>query len=77
MSDYAWVYSMSFATHCAYPDFTLDIRHPYDDPTPPDYFIDFLNLASTQQALGVNINYTDASSDSVYRGFASTGRIPS
>lgn len=50
-----------------------DIRHPYDDPTPPDYFVDFLNLASTQEALGVNINYTSASSNYVGQGFASTG----
>lgn len=55
-------------THCS-----TDIRHPYDDPTPPDYFVDFLNLASTQEALGVNINYTSTSSNSVGRGFASTG----
>ncbi|KAH5536671.1 carboxypeptidase [Parastagonospora nodorum] len=50
-----------------------DIRHPYDDPTPPDYFADFLNLASTQQALGVNINYTSTSSRQVGSGFSSTG----
>lgn len=50
-----------------------DIRHPYDDPTPPTYFIDFLNLASTQEALGVNINYTFASSSPVFSGFSSTG----
>lgn len=56
-------------------DYCTDIRHPYDDPTPPDYFIDFLNLASTQEALGVNINYTQASSDYVFEGFASTGML--
>ena len=50
-----------------------DIRHPYDDPTPPSYFEDFLNLASTQQALGVNINYTAPSSGPVFSGFSSTG----
>lgn len=50
-----------------------DIRHPYDDPTPADYFVEFLNLASTQEALGVNINYTRASSPSVGAGFQSTG----
>lgn len=50
-----------------------DIRHPYDDPTPPDYFEDFLNLASTQEALGVNINYTTTNAPSVNGGFASTG----
>lgn len=36
-----------------------DIRHPYDDPTPPSYFPDYLNLASVQNALGVSLNYTD------------------
>jgi carboxypeptidase C (cathepsin A) len=50
-----------------------DIRHPYDDPTPPPYFEDFLNLASTQEALGVNINYTSTNAQNVSRGFASTG----
>jgi carboxypeptidase C (cathepsin A) len=50
-----------------------DIRHPYDDPTPPDYFMDFLNMASTQEALGVNINYTTTNARNVSRGFASTG----
>jgi carboxypeptidase C (cathepsin A) len=50
-----------------------DIRHPYDDPTPPDYFESFLNLASTQEALGVNINYTTTNARNVSAGFASTG----
>jgi carboxypeptidase C (cathepsin A) len=50
-----------------------DIRHPYDDPTPPDYFEYFLNLASTQEAIGVNINYTSTNAANVSRGFASTG----
>jgi carboxypeptidase C (cathepsin A) len=50
-----------------------DIRHPYDDPTPPDYFQDFLNLASTQEAIGVNINYTSTNARNVSRGFQQTG----
>ena len=50
-----------------------DIRHPYIDPTPPTYFIDYLNLASTQQALGVNLNYTADSSALVGEGFSDTG----
>ena len=29
-----------------------DIRHPYDDPTPPDYFEHYLNKPEIQQALG-------------------------
>ncbi|KAF1925941.1 alpha/beta-hydrolase [Didymella exigua CBS 183.55] len=37
------------------------------------YFVDFLNLASTQEALGFNINYTSASSSPVFSCFSSTG----
>ena len=33
-----------------------DIRHPYDDPTPYDYFEDYLNRADIQQAIGVDLN---------------------
>jgi carboxypeptidase D len=50
-----------------------DIRHPYDDPTPPKYFIDFLNLPSTQAALGVNLNYTGDANDEIYFAFQQTG----
>ncbi|KAF9698026.1 hypothetical protein EKO04_004436 [Ascochyta lentis] len=50
-----------------------DIRHPLDDPTPSSYFKPFLNLASTQEALGVNINYTTARSQQVASGFSYTG----
>ncbi|RAR13599.1 carboxypeptidase s1 [Stemphylium lycopersici] len=50
-----------------------DIRHPYDDPTPPDYFEYFLNLASTQEAIGVNINYTSTNAPNVSLGFQQTG----
>ncbi|ETI22620.1 hypothetical protein G647_06696 [Cladophialophora carrionii CBS 160.54] len=49
-----------------------DIRHPFQDPTPPDYFVDFLNLPSTQQALGVDTNYTSSNND-VYYAFQQTG----
>lgn len=47
-------------------------RHPFDDPTPPTYFADYLNQASVQNALGVNLNYTDANDD-VYFAFQATG----
>ncbi|PQE12758.1 carboxypeptidase S1 protein [Rutstroemia sp. NJR-2017a BBW] len=50
-----------------------DIRHPYDDPTPPTYFVDYLNLASTQNALGVNLNYTEDANNEVYYAFQQTG----
>ena len=49
-----------------------DIRHPYDDPTPPRYFTDYVNLAPVQQALGVNLNYTEANED-VFYAFEITG----
>lgn len=49
-----------------------DIRHPYDDPTPPTYFVDYLNLPAVQQALGVSLNYTDANND-IYWQFQATG----
>lgn len=50
-----------------------DIRHPYNDPTPPIYFIKYLNLPSTQQALGVNLNYTQDANDEIYYAFQQTG----
>ncbi|MCJ1474854.1 hypothetical protein MMC13_003514 [Lambiella insularis] len=50
-----------------------DIRHPYHDPTPPSYFIDYLNTAAVQQAVGVNLNYTSDSSIYVGTGFDYTG----
>ncbi|KAL9603027.1 MAG: hypothetical protein Q9219_001391 [cf. Caloplaca sp. 3 TL-2023] len=49
-----------------------DIRHPYDDPTPPPYFNDYLNQAAVQNALGVNLNYTQSNNDVGY-AFANTG----
>lgn len=49
-----------------------DIRHPYDDPTPPSYFNDYLNKAEVQNALGVNLNYTQSNND-VYYAFSNTG----
>ncbi len=50
-----------------------DIRHPYDDPEPPQYFIPYLNLPSTQQALGVNLNYTRPSNYEIFFNFQRTG----
>ncbi|KAK7546083.1 Alpha/Beta hydrolase protein [Phyllosticta citricarpa] len=49
-----------------------DIRHPYDDPTPPSYYADYLNEAEVQNALGVNLNYTSSNND-VYYAFQQTG----
>lgn len=52
---------------------TYDIRYTREDPDPPEYFVDFLNLESTQAALGVNINYTRDSSNEVDSNFESSG----
>ncbi|KAL8674986.1 MAG: hypothetical protein Q9168_000580 [Polycauliona sp. 1 TL-2023] len=49
-----------------------DIRDPYDDPTPPTYFNDYLNKAEIQNALGVNLNYTQSNNDVSY-AFQLTG----
>ncbi|KAE9978357.1 hypothetical protein EG327_007427 [Venturia inaequalis] len=49
-----------------------DIRHPIDDPTPPEYFLDYLNLPEVQNALGVDLNYTESNSD-IYWAFQTTG----
>ena len=52
-----------------------DIRQPYDDPTPPDHFIEYLNLPYVQSALGVSINYTTTSSPYVNDGFWLSGDV--
>ncbi len=49
-----------------------DIRDPYKDPTPPKYFNQFLNLPEIQQALGVDLNYTQSNND-VYYAFQKSG----
>ncbi|KAL8767150.1 MAG: hypothetical protein Q9209_006241 [Squamulea sp. 1 TL-2023] len=49
-----------------------DIRHPIDDPTPPPYFNDYLNQANVQNALGVNLNYTQSNNEVSY-AFQLTG----
>lgn len=49
-----------------------DIRDPYEDPTPPKYFNKFLNLPDVQQALGVDLNYTQ-SNDDIFYAFQKTG----
>jgi carboxypeptidase D len=51
---------------------TYDIRHPANDPTPPEYFTEYLNLAEVQNALGVSANYTE-SNNAIYFAFQSTG----
>lgn len=48
-------------------------RIPDDVTDPPEYFVDFLNLASTQEAVGVNINYTSDNAGIVLNAFYGTG----
>ena len=48
-----------------------DIRHPYDDPTPPSYYPDYLNLPEVQEALGVTLNYS--SNNGIYYAFQNSG----
>ncbi|OQO08413.1 hypothetical protein B0A48_06283 [Cryoendolithus antarcticus] len=51
---------------------TYDIRHPKKEPTPPNYFVDYLDQAFVQNAIGVDLNYTKANEDVTY-AFQSTG----
>lgn len=52
-----------------------DIRDPYDDPTPPHLFGDFLNQAFVQEALGVDLNYSfvEGTGLDIYYAFQMTG----
>lgn len=49
-----------------------DIRELQPDPFPADYYVDYLNLASVQQAIGAYVNFSE-SSDTVSLAFGSTG----
>ncbi|KAL4883624.1 Alpha/Beta hydrolase protein [Aspergillus karnatakaensis] len=57
----------SFGDHGVY-----DIRHPYNDQTPPGLFEPFLTQDWVMEAIGVNINYT-SSSQEVYFAFQQKG----
>lgn len=50
-----------------------DIRAPSVDPTPPGYFLDYLNQASVQAAIEVDTNYSAFSNLEVYYAFQQTG----
>ena len=52
---------------------TYDIRANESADIPPSYWVDYINLASTQDALGVSINYTSKSSEAIWEGFSVTG----
>lgn len=49
-----------------------DIRHPADDPTPPQNFLAYLEQPAVKNALGVDLNYT-MSNNPVYFAFQQTG----
>ncbi|KAI9811228.1 MAG: hypothetical protein M1827_005560 [Pycnora praestabilis] len=49
-----------------------DIAHEDPDPFPPSAYIEYLNTASLQQAIGVTINYTESNS-AVANAFIATG----
>jgi len=48
-----------------------DIRHTYEDPTPPSNYPGYLNLGEVQDALGVTLNYSG--SNGIYYAFQNTG----
>lgn len=50
-----------------------DIRHPYDDPTPPHYLIPYLSQPEVMEAIGVDTNYTSYSNNEIYYAFQATG----
>ena len=50
-----------------------DVRARADAQIPPSYWADYINLAQTQAALGVSINYTAKSSQSIGIGFGVSG----
>jgi carboxypeptidase C (cathepsin A) len=50
---------------------TYDIRHTYQDPTPPSNYPGYLNQAKIQEALGVTLNYSG--NNGIYYAFQNTG----
>jgi hypothetical protein len=50
-----------------------DIRAMADADVPPEPWVDYLNTAKVQDAIGVDINYTSTSSNQIYTGFDYTG----
>ena len=49
-----------------------DVRYVYPDPFPPEYYVDYLNTAKVQEAIGAYVNYTESSSG-VSTAFGATG----
>ncbi|KAL7622687.1 hypothetical protein AAE478_006365 [Parahypoxylon ruwenzoriense] len=50
-----------------------DIRAKSEASIPPGYWVEYLNTAKVQNAIGVDINYTSASSQDIWIGFDYTG----
>ncbi|KAI1308579.1 Alpha/Beta hydrolase protein [Xylaria venustula] len=50
-----------------------DIRAVSDADIPPEPWVDYLNTAKVQNAIGVDINYTATASNQIYTGFDYTG----
>ena len=50
-----------------------DIRAPATADPEPGYWIDYLNSPDVQNAIGVDLNYTSASSLRVWEGFSLSG----
>lgn len=49
-----------------------DFRELTPDPFPYEFYVDYLNTASVQAAIGAYVNFTE-SSNAVYEAFSSTG----
>ncbi|KAL5116641.1 hypothetical protein ACEQ8H_005390 [Pleosporales sp. CAS-2024a] len=52
---------------------SFDIRHPANDPTPPHYWRQYLNLGPVQEALGVSLNHSVFVGYSPFYAFQKTG----
>ncbi|KAJ5780348.1 hypothetical protein N7457_005508 [Penicillium paradoxum] len=50
---------------------SYDIRLAADDQTPPPYYTEYLNKASIQDAIGVDVNYTKSNFDVLYSFYQS------
>ncbi|KAI0431214.1 Alpha/Beta hydrolase protein [Xylaria sp. FL1042] len=61
------------------PYYSYSGRNPYDiraksnADIPPEPWVDYLNTAKIQNAIGVDINYTSTASNQIYTGFDYTG----
>lgn len=65
--EYPWYSFSELGTY----DIRVNSTVGADDP--PTFFIDYLNQASIQEALGVDTNYTSTSNNEVYNAFQQSG----